>query len=49
MDMFNLSPDPSINLLPYGGEVHYFGHIMSLSKSDHYFKILLENIKWEKR
>ncbi|HQW70510.1 MAG: alpha-ketoglutarate-dependent dioxygenase AlkB [Saprospiraceae bacterium] len=47
MDMFNLSPDPSINLLPYGGEVHYFGHIMSLSKSDHYFKILLENIKWK--
>ena len=47
MDMFNLSPDPSINLLPYGGEVHYFGHIMSLSKSDHYFKILSENIKWK--
>jgi len=47
MDMFNLSPDPTINLLPYGGEVHYFGHIMSLSKSDHYFKILSENIKWK--
>jgi len=45
--MFNLSPDPTINLLPYGGEVHYFGHIMSLSKSDHYFKILSENIKWK--
>jgi len=47
MDMFNLSPDPTINLLPYGGEVHYFGHIMSLYKSDHYFKILSENIKWK--
>jgi len=45
--MFNLSPDPTINLLPYGGEVHYFGHIMSLYKSDHYFKILSENIKWK--
>lgn len=47
MDLFNQIPDPSINLLPYGGEVHYFGHIMSLAKSDLYFKILLENIKWK--
>ncbi len=47
MDLFNLSPDPSINILPHGGEVHYFGHIMSLDKSDHYFKILSESIQWK--
>lgn len=47
MDLFDNGPDPSINLLPYGGEVHYWGYIMSLMKADVYYRKLLEDIEWK--
>jgi len=47
MDLFNPGPDPSINLLPYGGEVYYYGHVLSLEKSDFYYKKLLDEVQWK--
>ena len=34
------------SLLPYNGEVTYFGRVMNLSEADRYFKQLLEKIDW---
>ncbi|OEK07656.1 DNA methylase [Flavivirga aquatica] len=41
MDLFNS------NILPYDGEVNYYGYIMSNEKAHYYFKKLLEDIKWK--
>ncbi len=35
------------NLLPYDGEVNYYGKIMSLQKADAYLDILLNTIQWK--
>lgn len=45
MDLF--STDTAENLLPYGGEVLYYGPVISLEKSNHYLSILLEEIDWK--
>ena len=47
MKLFDDIVDPSINLLPQDGSVHYYGKVVSLPKVDHYLKMLLENIAWE--
>lgn len=44
MKLFN-SADPSQNLLPYDGHVHYYGPVLSSSQA--YFRQLLEEIDWQ--
>lgn len=46
MDMFNALIDPSINLLPKGGIVNYYGPLISLHVADIYFQKLSERIEW---
>ena len=45
MDLFNSSKDK--NLLPFDGEVNYYGSLMKPEKSQYYFDRLLQNIQWE--
>lgn len=45
MDLFN--DDNNTNLLPYDGEVIYYGHILSESEAWRYYDILLNEIAWQ--
>lgn len=45
MDLFNTTQNP--NILPFGGEVHYYGSIVNTEKAQHYFEQLLQHIAWE--
>ncbi len=45
MDLFN-SNSPG-NILPYDGEVFYYGKILNLQKTQYHFLTLLENIEWK--
>ena len=45
MDLFEY--DSSINLLPFDGEVNYFGCIFSALQTQHYLQHLLNNIHWK--
>jgi len=44
MDLFNTNPIS--NLLPYDGEVIYYGQVMPPNKAMHYFDQLYETIEW---
>ena len=46
MDLFSALLEQPINILPYDGEVNYFGEIMPIDDSDYYFNRLLLNIDW---
>ncbi|KAG1682762.1 DNA oxidative demethylase ALKBH2 [Nymphon striatum] len=39
--------DPELNLLPYDGEVNYFGSIVSPEESDNYLEQLLKTVQWK--
>ena len=45
MDLFNT--DNETNLLPFDGEVIYYGRILSLEESNRYAEILLQDIEWK--
>jgi alkylated DNA repair dioxygenase AlkB len=45
MDLFNTSEVTSV--LPFDGEVDYYGQIISTKNSQVYFEQLMHNIKWE--
>lgn len=45
MDLFNTAPDT--NLLPFDGEVNYYGSIIPIEKAQQYYEKLLEDINWE--
>ncbi|WP_418638493.1 alpha-ketoglutarate-dependent dioxygenase AlkB family protein [Winogradskyella sp.] len=45
MDLFNSEIDA--NLLPFDGEVNYYGSIMTVETAQEYYKKLLEHIDWE--
>lgn len=45
MDLFK--HDNTFNLLPYGGEVNYFGCVLPHSKNQYYLQYLLNKIKWQ--
>lgn len=43
MDLFN----DTLNILPFDGEVNYYGPIVNAEKARNYFEQLLQNIEWE--
>lgn len=45
MDLFNT--DTQQNLLPFDGEVHYYGAAMSVNKAQEFYCLLLEKIEWQ--
>ncbi|CDF80445.1 2OG-Fe(II) oxygenase [Formosa agariphila KMM 3901] len=45
MDLFNT--DPESNILPFDGEVNYYGPVITIDKAQYYFDQLLQNIQWE--
>jgi len=45
MDLFNTSP--RTNLIPFDGEVIYYGPIISVDKAQYYLTQLLETIEWK--
>jgi len=45
MDLFNSEIDA--NLLPFDGEVNYYGSIMTVETAQEYYKKLLEHIDWD--
>ncbi|MBO3099029.1 alpha-ketoglutarate-dependent dioxygenase AlkB family protein [Gelidibacter pelagius] len=45
MDLFNNSPIS--NILPFDGDVHYYGSIFDSKSANHYFDQLLKNILWQ--
>lgn len=47
MDLFNTATGADLNLLPYGGTVNYYGHVMSLTMADRYLEVLLNTIEWK--
>ena len=44
MDLFNQNTDT--NILPYDGEVIYYGVIMNYEKAQKYYDYFLNNIEW---
>ena len=46
MDLFSALLDEPINILPDDGLVYYYGEIMPLSDSEHYFERLLNTVAW---
>ncbi|MBA6151428.1 alpha-ketoglutarate-dependent dioxygenase AlkB family protein [Gelidibacter maritimus] len=45
MDLFNNLPES--NILPFDGDVRYYGSILDSKNASHYFDQLLKNILWE--
>lgn len=45
LDLFHSHPNS--NLLPYDGEVNYYGPILSKLEHEHYLKALLQNLAWK--
>lgn len=45
MDLFNTDADT--NLLPYDGEVIYYGHVLTESEAKRYYDILMNTIPWQ--
>jgi len=43
MDLFNTTKDN--NLLPFDGEVNYYGSVMNTKQSEYYFDQLLQRIQ----
>ena len=46
MELFDFPADPSVNLLPGDGIVHYFGKLMSSTEAAEMAQALLERIEW---
>lgn len=46
MKLFDYT-DSEKNLLPFDGEVHYYGPIISTEHADHYYQKLLNSIEWK--
>lgn len=45
MDLFNSEIDQ--NLLPYDGEVLYYGATLPIKKAQEFYDLLMENIEWQ--
>lgn len=46
MELFDLPADPSKNLLPSDGIVHYYGKLMSATEATEMAQALLDRIEW---
>jgi alkylated DNA repair dioxygenase AlkB len=47
LNLFDTSPITEKNLLPYDGEVFYYGCVWNMQDADTYFQTLLNRIAWE--
>lgn len=47
MKLFEDDIDQNKNLLPYDGEVNYYGRIFTPEKATYYYEALLNNIEWK--
>ena len=47
MDLFERKNKRPINLLPYDGEVHYYGPIIACEMANFYLNTLMDEIAWE--
>lgn len=47
MDLFSKTTDHTINLLPQGGTVNYYGVIFSVAEADQHLNNLLSSIAWK--
>lgn len=47
MDLFSGQTSEEYNLLPYDGQVNYYGIALNKEAADRYYRNLLEHIKWE--
>jgi len=46
MELFDFPSDPSVNLLPSDGIVHYYGKLMSSTEAAEMAQALLDRIEW---
>lgn len=46
MDLFSETGSP-VNILPYDGEVLYYGHLLTETQAKHYYNVLLNEISWQ--
>ncbi|WP_270086985.1 alpha-ketoglutarate-dependent dioxygenase AlkB family protein [Sphingobacterium sp. SYP-B4668] len=46
MHLFDIVYDSSKNILPYDGEVYYYGRMIEAVQADHYYSRLLDSISW---
>jgi alkylated DNA repair dioxygenase AlkB len=46
LDLFN-NTNGNSNLLPFDGEVNYYGEIFSKEDSDYYYDVLMNTIEWK--
>lgn len=46
MELFEIESDPTKNLLPKDGTVHYYGKLFSLEAANAYYEALLNNLEW---
>jgi len=47
MDLFNTTTGKNHNLLPYGGNVSYFGKLFTQDVADMYFDVLWKTVEWK--
>jgi alkylated DNA repair dioxygenase AlkB len=47
MNLFSGLADPTVNLLPHGGIVNYYGTVIELSTAILYYDTLLNTIEWK--
>ena len=46
MELFEIEADPTKNLLPRDGTVHYYGKLFSLEEANAYYEALLKTLDW---
>ena len=46
MELFEIKADPTRNLLPKNGRVHYYGKLFSLEEANAYYEKLLNTLEW---
>ena len=47
MELFEVKPDPTINLLPADGIVHYYGKVFNQDESNVFYDSLMRTIVWK--
>lgn len=47
LTLFDNDANESINLLPYDGEVHYYGQLLQHAAANQYYEVLMNDIAWK--